>query len=182
MISLLILFNLLALLQLASAIYTFSSVKSSPYDKPDDDYTDYTKKISLSLIIVLPIIILLANIFYFRGQVNSKRTILNLALLTVITSIFLYVNFAYFELQKKSHPGYSASHQALVNNSDNTNKTLREYTIIVSIITSILPVILISFFIGYTFFPKVEIKREEKPVLVEKKTFKRNKLAKLNLF
>lgn len=172
--------NLLVLLQLASAIYSFVAVKDSNFDNDD---SEKTRKLSLTTIIILSILILLINLLYIFKIINKKRVILNIILLSIVSSVFLFTNFIYLDIQKRSPTGYQNAYNNLENNSENVNKYLKDYNLTIGIITIICNFLILSFFIGYNFFSKIIIKKIKEPVIVENiNPIKKSKFVRLNFF
>lgn len=173
--ALVIILNFLILCELGVSIYNYADIKTSIYDK---DNGDKSKKLSLTNLLIIAIIISLINIFYFTDIINLKRTILNLILLSIVSSVFLYISYNYLLLESQNHPNYKASKITLDNNTDNINKTIKDTNLITATITLILTLLICSFYIGYKFFSRVETKIIEKPFVLEKvkKNFKKPKL------
>lgn len=171
--------DLLVLLQLGSSIYSFVSVKDSTYD---NDNSEKAKKLSLTTIIILTILIILINYLYLSNTINEKRTILNIILLAIVSSGFIFTNFIYLNYQKTKHPGYDAAETNLKNNSDNTNKDVKDFNLIVGSITVAITFLSLSFFIGYKFYSRTIIKEITKPIIVEEtRKPRKSKFVKLNL-
>lgn len=171
--------NLIVFLQLGSSIYSFIDVKDSNFVNDD---SEKTRNLSLTSLIVLSILIILINSFYIFNIINEKRTILNIILLALVSSVFIFTNYIYLNNQKTIHPGYNTAKQNLINNSENINKNLKDYNFIVGVITVVCSSLILCFFIGYHFFSRVEIKKVKEAVIIEEKPPKKfNKFVKLNL-
>jgi len=169
---LVLILDIIILLELGTAIYNYADLKDSSFDSLNGDKS---KKLSLTNILIVCLVLSLINVLYFLQTINPKRTILNLLLLSIVSSVFIYISYNYLELQSKSPPGYEASKQTLEDNSENINKDIKNFNLIVAIISSVITSLIASFYIGYKFFSRVEVKILEKPFIVSKK-FQRPKL------
>ena len=171
------------LLQLGTAIYTYLGTKDSDFGNDD---SDKTIKLSLTSILIISILFVLINGLYFLEIINEKRTILNITLLAIVSSIFIFISYGYLHLQTKSPPGYSDSYDNLETNSENINKPIKDFNLIIGIISIVTTSLMISFYIGYRFFSREIIKRMRNPVIIEKVRTKgsssgRMDRAKINL-
>jgi len=169
--------NSLIFTELGVSLYTFLDIKDATYG---DVNTDKTRKISITSLIILLLLIILINSLFIFEIINRKRTIINLILLNFIISVFFYINFMYLYLQRKSAPNYQSSLNDLESNSENINKTIKNINLIVATVILFFSCVALSFFIGYYYFSRVEIKKVYQPVISGNN--KKNKLDKLNLF
>ena len=175
--ALVILIDLIILLELGTSIYNYSDIKVSLND--DNNNGDKSKKLALTNIIIVSIVLSLINILYFMSTINPKRTVLNLILLSIISSVLIIISYNYLRIQSQNMPGYQASKDALIANTENINKNIREFNLIVASNTISISGLILAFYIGYKFFSRVEIRNLEKPFFVLKK-YKKYKKPKLN--
>ena len=168
--------NLILMLQLGTGIYTYLGTKDSSFDNDD---SDKTIKISLTSIISISILFVLINGLYIFKIINEKRTILNMTLLSIVCSVFIFISYGYLYLQSMSPPGYDASYSNLEVNSENINKPIKDFNLITGICTIVITSLMISFYVGYRFFAREVIRRVKSPVLIEK--IRTKSRAKMNL-
>jgi uncharacterized membrane-anchored protein len=164
------------LLQLGTAIYTYLGTKDSSFDNDD---SDKTIRMSLTSLLIISILFILINGLYFSDTINEKRTILNITLLSIISSVFIFISYVYLYNQSKSPPGYNESYENLEANSDNINKPIKDFNLIIGIISIVITSLMISFYIGYRFFSRETIRISKKPIIIEK--VNRRGRAKINL-
>ena len=157
--------NSVLMLQLGTGIYTYLGTKDATYANED---SDKTIKVSLTIIIIITILFTLINGLYIFDIINKKRTILNITLLAIVSSLFIFIIYVYLNVQGQSHPGYSQSKSNLEANSENTNKSVKEFNLISGIVSIVITSLLISFYIGYRFFSREIIRRVKSPYIVEK--------------
>ena len=165
--------DLVILSELVTTIYNYSNLKSSVFDTENGDKS---KKLSLTNIVIMSLILSLINTLYFIETINPKWTVLNLLLLSIVSSVFIYISYNYLLLESKSPPGYQASQDALLANTENVNKDIRETNSIVATTTISITGIILAFYVGYKFFSRVEIKELDKPFIVFKRKIKTPKI------
>ena len=167
---LIIIFTLLIVLEISIAIYSFSTIKDSVYD--NEFNTEKSKNLSLTSILFSSITFPIVFILYYMEFINSKRTIINLSLISILNSVLLFLTYHYLQIQSEMHPNYDTSKDTLKANTENINKTAKEIILIVSSNTIIISGLLLSAYIGYAFFSRPledKIHREEKIIKSYKK-------------
>jgi hypothetical protein len=162
---LLTLLNFIILTQLITAIYSFINIKDTVYD---NESGDHASKLSFTVLIYTSILMVIINAFYLWDIVTEKRIILGLAVLAIINSIFIFIDYYYLNVQMKSPPDYNNSLNNLNNNSENTNKSSKELNLIVGSITVVLTSIILAFYVSFYFYSNVIIKRVLQPIIVDK--------------
>lgn len=154
--------NTILLIELIISIYNYVTIE------PVEEDADHAKKLSLTLIITITVIITFINFLHSIKFLGKKRTFLNLFLLSFLASVFLFVIYYYLENEKKSKSTYAQALKDLENTYENKNKIQRELSLVSASIFSIIIGFMVCFFLGFAYYSRTKRIIKNDPIIVRK--------------